>query len=201
MASVGMLCFFIFFVFGILAVQIWNGLMHQACFNEDGEFFEEYVCTITADGQNGMATCPPNSAVFGEDAAAFTVCKREAPNPAFDTVQFDNILGAFLTIFNCITLESWAGIMYMVQDGYDFWAWIYFIALIIIGAWFAVNLTLVVISAQFGSTKSDQLEQMTAQAPPPLHSTPFPCCLARPIMTLPQAWHPSLASDPTAPPR
>merc|ERR1711959_509179 len=32
MASVGMLCFFIFFVFGILAVQLWMGLFRQRCY-------------------------------------------------------------------------------------------------------------------------------------------------------------------------
>merc|ERR1712054_77451 len=29
LSAVGMLCFFIFFVFGIVAVQFWAGIMHQ----------------------------------------------------------------------------------------------------------------------------------------------------------------------------
>merc|ERR1719371_104330 len=33
LASVGMLCFLIFFIFGILAVQFWSGLFHQRCFD------------------------------------------------------------------------------------------------------------------------------------------------------------------------
>merc|ERR1712054_683058 len=33
LASVGMLCFLIFFVFGIIAVQFWSGLFHQRCFD------------------------------------------------------------------------------------------------------------------------------------------------------------------------
>merc|ERR1719160_459745 len=51
----------------------------------------------------------------------------------------------------------------MVQDGYGFWSWLYFVALIVVGAWFMVNLTLVVIAAQFGSTKGEQMEQMKEQ--------------------------------------
>lgn len=169
MASVGILCFFIFFVFGILAVQIWNGLFHQRCFGalnttSAGSFFgdaydEVHICTMTEDQQSGMNECPPDAC----GNSGFSRCAREGPNPSWGAIHFDHIFAAWVAIFQCITLEAWVDIMYLVQDAYGFWSWLYFVGLIIVGSWFAVNLTLVVISAQFGSTKSDQLDQMNAQ--------------------------------------
>jgi len=174
MASVGMLCFFIFFVFGILAVQLWMGLFRQRCFipgGTDSQFFnpeDPYICTITDNQQSGMNKCAPDPTVWeGDDSgfplANFTTCEMRGPNPHYGAIHFDHIFAAWVSIFQCITLEAWVDIMYMTQDGYGFGACVYFVLLIIAGAWFAVNLTLVVISAQFGSTKNDQLEEMTAQ--------------------------------------
>lgn len=169
MASVGILCFFVFFVFGILAVQLWNGLFRQRCYTPDGKSMfgdmndDPYICTITSDQQNGMAGCPASYQTFGLEALPFTSCQRKGDNPHFGAIHFDNIFGAWVAIFQCITLEAWVDIMYYVQDGYGFWSWIYFVALIIVGAWFMVNLTLVVIAAQFGSTKGEQMEQMKEQ--------------------------------------
>jgi len=171
LASVCLLCFFIFFVFGILAVQLWNGVFHQRCYEptpavwlnhttvtyyetEDGPT-DPYICTMEEDGQSGMLGCPPD----GSDSN-FTVCKRDGPNPVYGAIHFDHIAAAWVVIFQCITLEGWVDIMYMVQGAYSFWAWIYFVGLIVIGAFFAVNLALVVISAQFGATKAAETAAM-----------------------------------------
>jgi len=170
LAAVGLLCFFIFFVFGILAVQLWNGLFHQRCYNTPttgGEFFgdDPYICTLgTTDeqSQGGIQECAPDTVVYGSEAAAYTTCRADAPNPFAGVIHFDNVFGAWVAIFQCITLEAWVDIMYMVQDGYSFWVFPYFVVLIVSGSWFAVQLMLVVISAQFGATKEAQMVQIEA---------------------------------------
>ena len=85
-----------------------------------------------------------------------------------------------------ISLEGWTDIMYYVQDAHSFWNWIYFVLLIVvgdlsdkkslielynnslphskkffkIGAFFMINLCLVVIATQFAETKRRETERM-----------------------------------------
>lgn len=165
LAAVGLLCFFIFFVFGILAVQLWNGVLRQRCFDNaagTGDPFgdDPYICTIPSLDQDGMHSCAPDTVLYGSDASTFTHCVAQGDNPDAGLIHFDNIFGAWVAIFQCITLEAWVDIMYLVQDGYSFWVWPYFVMLIVVGAWFAIQLMLVVITAQFGATKEAQMDQI-----------------------------------------
>ncbi|ESO03356.1 hypothetical protein HELRODRAFT_127831, partial [Helobdella robusta] len=50
--------------------------------------------------------------------------------------------------------------MYFIQDAHSFWDWIYFVILIIVGAFFMINLCLVVIATQFSETKKREMERM-----------------------------------------
>ena len=73
-------------------------------------------------------------------------CVRKS-NPAFGVVSFDNIGAASLSIFTSITLEGWTDIMYSLNKtwGLPPATAIYFISLIMIGAFFLLNLALAVI--------------------------------------------------------
>ena len=67
------------------------------------------------------------------------------------------MLSAWLTIFQCISLEGWTEVMYNVSDAVSPWGWIYFVLMIILGAFFAVNLALAVLFVSFVSgRKQDQ---------------------------------------------
>ena len=63
--------------------------------------------------------------------------------------SFDNFGAAILQVFITITLEGWAAIMYKLQDAQSNWVWIYFVLLIFINAFFAVNLCLAVIESVY----------------------------------------------------
>lgn len=67
-------------------------------------------------------------------------------NPNYGTTHFDHVAGAWLCVFQIITLEGWVFIMYDVMDGFSGWACMYFVTLIFIGSFFLLNLTLGVIS-------------------------------------------------------
>lgn len=90
----------------------------------------------------------------------YTECVGIERNPFQGSVSFDNIGFAWVAIFLVISLEGWTDIMYYVQDAHSFWNWIYFVLLIVIGAFFMINLCLVVIATQFAETKRRETERM-----------------------------------------
>ncbi|KAL4240739.1 Voltage-dependent T-type calcium channel subunit alpha-1G [Mactra antiquata] len=90
----------------------------------------------------------------------YTVCEAGDKNPFQGAISFDNIGLAWVAIFQVISLESWVNIMYYVQDAHSFWDWSYFVALIVIGSFFMINLCLVVIATQFSETKKRETERM-----------------------------------------
>lgn len=78
-----------------------------------------------------------------------TADDNKADLPNFGLTTFDNIIWASLTIFQCITMEGWTTIMYLMMDSVNPWSWIYFVAMIIFGSFFAVNLALAVLYVYF----------------------------------------------------
>lgn len=70
-------------------------------------------------------------------------------------IHFDNILHAWLTIFQCITLEGWTAVMYDVMSGTSGWSFLYFVLLIFFGSFFLLNLTLGVMTEVYQETVSD----------------------------------------------
>lgn len=45
-----------------------------------------------------------------------TVCREYWTGPNFGITNFDNILFAVLTVFQCITMEGWVDILYNVSQ-------------------------------------------------------------------------------------
>jgi hypothetical protein len=152
LANVLLLCIFLFTSMGIIGVQLWRGVLRNGCYNDEGVLYtlptqdatQFYLCSFENTGKG----CPSD----------YSSCLQESPNFYGGMVSFDNIGKAFLTIFQVITLEEWSSVMYALQDAYSFWVWPYFIVLIVLGSWFAVNLALVVIATQFKNTKKRELE-------------------------------------------
>ena len=95
---------------------------------------------------------------------SFSECRKESSNYQKGAVSFDNIVMSFLSVFQIITLEDWSVLMYTVQDGYSFWVWPFFVVLILLGSWFAINLALVVIATQFRVTKKRETMLMQSSA-------------------------------------
>ena len=65
-------------------------------------------------------------------------------------VSFDNIGRALLQVLQVVSLESWSVTqMYYLLDGGGYWVVVYYLCLIVIGTYFALNLLVAVISAKF----------------------------------------------------
>ncbi|XP_056309768.1 voltage-dependent T-type calcium channel subunit alpha-1H [Danio aesculapii] len=206
LGNVLLLCFFVFFIFGIVGVQLWAGLLRNRCFfdnnirmlyNVSGSVSEYYRADETDDipficstnRENGMLRCSnvPKRRVAGADCELtadnvtelvfkeaphhgcvnwnlyYNTCNASEHNPHNGAINFDNIGYAWIAIFQVITLEGWADIMYYVMDAHSFYNFIYFIFLIIVGSFFMINLCLVVIATQFSETKQRENQLMQEQ--------------------------------------
>ncbi|TMS15284.1 hypothetical protein E3U43_021746 [Larimichthys crocea] len=83
-----------------------------------------------------------------------TTCRQYWLGPNYGITQFDNILFAILTVFQCITMEGWTELLYYSNDASgSAWNWMYFIPLIIIGSFFMLNLVLGVLSGEFAKER------------------------------------------------
>ncbi|KAM9843980.1 voltage-dependent T-type calcium channel subunit alpha-1I-like [Aulostomus maculatus] len=218
LGNVLLLCFFVFFIFGIIGVQLWAGLLRNRCYPEENftlssgltlpapyyqpEEDDErpFICSLASD--NGIMSCTdvparreggrtccldkedalhrqalglsPEPLANGSGAGDavglcinwnqyYTRCHTGSRNPHKDAINFDNIVYAWIVIFQVITLEGWVEIMYYVMDAHSFYNFIYFILLIIIGSFFMINLCLVVIATQFSETKQREHQLMQEQ--------------------------------------
>ncbi|KAJ8363179.1 hypothetical protein SKAU_G00120100 [Synaphobranchus kaupii] len=138
--QIGLLLFFAILMFAIIGLEFYIGKFHTTCFsNATGAMQDERPC--------------------GNDAAARQcneggVCRKYWIGPNFGITQFDNILFAVLTVFQCITMEGWTDLLYFSNDASgSAWNWIYFIPLIIIGSFFMLNLVLGVLSGEFAKER------------------------------------------------
>ena len=128
--TVIILCFF-FIIFAIGGVQLWSGVLKKRC-------VDEYTGVIQSNELCGSVDCK----------AGF-FCGKTNENPNFGVTNFDNLLYSLLVVFQSVTLEGWSVIMVDVQKTFNILSLLFFIPLVFIGAFFLLNLTLVVIKSKF----------------------------------------------------
>jgi len=74
--------------------------------------------------------------------------------------HFDNIMSAFLTIFQSVTMEGWSVVMLMTEDAASFAiARLFFIVLILFGSFLVLNLLLAILEDNFTSSKDEEMER------------------------------------------
>ena len=135
--DVSLLSGFIMVVFGVLSLQLFQGLLRYRCYEPDTtEPIDPLygVCgrpDISEDGMRGTCDVGQQCNWFGE-------------NPAYGTISFDNIFEAWLTVFQCITLEGWIDATYMVKDASGWLSTFFFISVVSFGSFYVLNLFLAV---------------------------------------------------------
>ncbi|XP_053549925.1 voltage-dependent R-type calcium channel subunit alpha-1E [Bombina bombina] len=136
--QIGLLLFFAILMFAIIGLEFYSGKLHKACY---GNYSGEYDI-IDPPHPCGVPPCPSGYKC------------REWIGPNDGITQFDNILFAVLTVFQCITMEGWTTVLYNTNDALGAtWNWLYFIPLIIIGSFFVLNLVLGVLSGEFAKER------------------------------------------------
>lgn len=102
LTDVAMFSFFVFLIFGIVGMHLFKGSLRYRCFDDlSGEVIDMQmgVCS-NMDVADSQGTCEEGQS-----------CRYVGVNPKFDTVNFDNMAWAWMTIFQCVTLEGWTDIM------------------------------------------------------------------------------------------
>ncbi|GLC62201.1 Caveolin-2 [Pleodorina starrii] len=188
--DVFLLCAFTFFIFSLVAVQLFAGALRYRCGSPD--FSGSYVVADGAGGGdgpdalqqqqqllanvsyvvaeeqaegmcsgplssevawylvNGTPTAVPGSGYAGRVCDDGMYCTLYG-NPVGGLLSYDTILWSWLTVFQHITLSGWSDVMYMVMDAVNYWVWTFYVALIIFGAFFMVNLALAVLALKFSA--------------------------------------------------
>ncbi|MED6243752.1 Voltage-dependent N-type calcium channel subunit alpha-1B, partial [Ataeniobius toweri] len=99
--QIGMLLFFAILMFAIIGLDFYIGKFHRTCFRNDTK---EQVADFPCGLEPPARTCGNG-----------TVCEEYWLGPNFGITNFDNILFAILTVFQCITMEGWVDILYNVS--------------------------------------------------------------------------------------
>ncbi|CAG5928829.1 unnamed protein product [Menidia menidia] len=138
--QIGLLLFVAILMFAIIGLEFYMGKFHRTCYDDiTRELVDETPC-----GDREPSRLCPNG----------TTCRDGWLGPNYGITQFDNILFAVLTVFQCITMEGWTDMLYFSNDVEgSAWNWMYYIPLIIIGSFFMLNLVLGVLSGEFAKER------------------------------------------------
>uniref|UniRef100_A0A669ELQ8 Voltage-dependent P/Q-type calcium channel subunit alpha-1A n=1 Tax=Oreochromis niloticus TaxID=8128 RepID=A0A669ELQ8_ORENI len=138
--QIGLLLFVAILMFAIIGLEFYMGQFHKTCYDD--------VTNETADDRPCGTASPSRLCPNG------THCGEEWIGPNYGITQFDNILFAVLTVFQCITMEGWTNMLYHSNDvSGSYFNWMYYVPLIIIGSFFMLNLVLGVLSGEFAKER------------------------------------------------
>ncbi|XP_047655702.1 voltage-dependent R-type calcium channel subunit alpha-1E isoform X3 [Tachysurus fulvidraco] len=141
--QIGLLLFFAILMFAIIGLEFYSGRLHKTCIPDPDILDNETLPDWEAEFPCGDRRCPHKYS-----------CSGPWIGPNDGITQFDNILFAVLTVFQCITMEGWTTVLYNANDALGpTWNWLYFIPLIIIGSFFVLNLVLGVLSGEFAKER------------------------------------------------
>nr|Q25452.1 RecName: Full=Muscle calcium channel subunit alpha-1; AltName: Full=MDL-alpha-1 [Musca domestica]CAA83514.1 voltage dependent calcium channel alpha1 subunit [Musca domestica] len=139
---IALLVLFVIIIYAIIGLELFSGKLHKTCRHSNtGEYLNDldelHACGV------GFK-CPSGYECFDDWVG---------PNDGI--TNFDNFGLSMLTVFQCITLEGWTDVLYSIQDAMgSSWEWIYFVSMVILGAFFVMNLILGVLSGEFSKERT-----------------------------------------------
>ncbi|XP_039270704.2 voltage-dependent L-type calcium channel subunit alpha-1D-like isoform X2 [Styela clava] len=142
---IALLVIFVIIIYAVVGLELFKGRLHKTCYrNESGHFTfaEDDPMPCSPQGDPGR-DCPPD-----------TLCLSGWQGPAKGIVNFDTFYFAIITVFQCITMEGWTDVLYLMNDAIgNLMPWVYFVSMIIIGSFFVMNLILGVLSGEFSKER------------------------------------------------
>ncbi|KAM9476166.1 calcium channel, voltage-dependent, L type, alpha 1S subunit, b [Clarias gariepinus] len=143
---IALLVFFMVTLYAIMGLELFKCKMHKTCYYEGTDIIAlrgNEAPSPCAQAGNGRR-CTING----------TQCRSGWPGPNWGITHFDNFGFAMLTVFQCITMESWTNVLYWVNDAIgNEWPWVYFVSMILLGSFFVLNLVLGVLSGEFSKER------------------------------------------------
>ncbi|XP_066152799.1 muscle calcium channel subunit alpha-1 isoform X1 [Euwallacea fornicatus] len=135
---IALLVLFVIIIYAIIGLELFSGQMHKTCYKDS-----------TNESMEVPITCGD-----GFNCSAGYTCGLDWEGPNAGITNFDNFGLAMLTVFQCITLEGWTDVLYNIQDALGReWQWSYFVSMVILGAFFVMNLILGVLSGEFSKER------------------------------------------------
>lgn len=169
-----MLLAFTLLVFGIIGLQLFQGVLHQQCFRaeycpipgdpstciplyKDSVASKTFISSLT-ETQLQAALQPDGIIACADDGMCDDgyICDYYGENPDGKVSSFDNIGYAVLNCFVSITLD-WTTLMQQIMDSYGSpYIWPFFYLLTFLVAFFALNLVLAVVCNAFDEEAQKQ---------------------------------------------
>mmetsp|Transcript_69269 Transcript_69269/g.156588 ORF Transcript_69269/g.156588 Transcript_69269/m.156588 type:complete len:378 (-) Transcript_69269:198-1331(-) len=171
------LTIFVFFVFSVLGMELFQGQGSQRCLDVSNwdEATQTGTWSVLPDDATfpieerrcgGDFTCPEYEGVQYE-------CYNVGRNPeagilkqnqADGIIGYDNLGQAMLTVFVFCTLEGWVDGMYQYQDSFQ-WAVsaLYHTFMVLLGTFFCMNLALAVIADTFEGENESADEELVKE--------------------------------------
>lgn len=164
---------FFFMIFAILGVSLWVGLGHYRCYETQWPAADGTWKLVEGDMAlcGGVRQCPAGTFCGSKLAAAKLGRLNMTMYPSDDQLwadtdiaelnygltNFDDLPSAFLTIFQCITMEGWTTIMNIYEDVYSsVIVDLYFICCVVICSFFLLNLTIAVMLMKYEELDKNQ---------------------------------------------
>merc|ERR1719412_2132259 len=139
---IALLVLFVIIIYAIIGLELFSGLLHKTCFNN---------ITNEMENPDEPTLCGGN---YECDAEAGFHCREYWEGPNFGITNFDHFVLSMLTVFQCVTLEGWTDVLYWVQDSMgNTWQVLYFVSMVVLGAFFVMNLILGVLSGEFSKER------------------------------------------------
>uniref|UniRef100_A0A1B6BZP2 Voltage-dependent L-type calcium channel subunit alpha n=1 Tax=Clastoptera arizonana TaxID=38151 RepID=A0A1B6BZP2_9HEMI len=143
---IALLVLFVIIIYAIIGLEMFSGKLHMSCYNNETGAIMDSPHPCAEDSAQGFHCI--------ETGDSSLVCKDGWEGPNYGITNFDNFGLAMLTVFQCITLEGWTDVLYSIEDASgNTWQWLYFISMVILGAFFVMNLILGVLSGEFSKER------------------------------------------------
>ena len=148
MRDAALLSCFLLVIFGVIGMQLFKGNLLFRCYgstptlNSTSEVQDSAAAHAPVDPQNGV--CYADAPGERGSCGAGERCRMYGSNPLYSTVSFDSIGLAWMTIFQCITLEGWIDVEYMLYPSSGWVATVYFFSLVAVGSFYMMTLFLAV---------------------------------------------------------
>uniref|UniRef100_A0A8D9A709 Voltage-dependent L-type calcium channel subunit alpha n=1 Tax=Cacopsylla melanoneura TaxID=428564 RepID=A0A8D9A709_9HEMI len=139
------LVLFVIIIYAIIGLELFSGKLHRTCFHN-----------VTMRMMDDPKPCGvPEEGAFNCSGVDINyICSGYWEGPNKGITNFDNFGLAMLTVFQCITLEGWTDVLYNIEDALGrTWQWTYFVSMVILGAFFVMNLILGVLSGEFSKER------------------------------------------------
>ena len=167
-------------IFAIFGLTMWKGQLHYRCrktkYPVDGDWEvvegdhricgSSHTCEV-ACGSLYELMLPNEEGVLTNYTLDSSIPLDRDSKSIFQNygiTNFDSILSAYLTIFQCTTLEGWSDIMIMIEDGYNIiMSSFFFILCVLVCSYFLLNLTLAVMLDKFKRLEHKSFDKIQNQ--------------------------------------